>query len=455
VAEADLIILGAGAAGLAAARQLSGMGLSIVILEARDRVGGRIHTRHDPHAPVPLELGAEFVHGRPGETFDIIRAGGLSVVDAAETRVHLTDGKLKQIDFWAGIQKAMKAVSRVKRDVSFVDALDAAGKRVDRASREMAMSFVEGFDAADTARISVQSVIREQEDVADAEDAKNFRFVNGYDALPEYLRVGLDPARVKLHLDTTVTTVAWERGHVSVTTTGTQGELDQTFEARAALVTLPLGVLQSSPGERGAVAFDPPVPEKSDAAARLAAGPVMKVLLRFREPFWETLGRTRTLSRPKMLRDVAFWHARGLPIPTWWTSLPIRSTVLTGWGGGPVAAALAGKGETFVVGRAVESLSTILGVAKKEIESQLDLAIVNDWQSDPFARGAYSYVPVGGLDARRKLARPIQDTLFFAGEATNWMGQAGTVAGALASGYRAAGEIEKAFVSGPAPSDRG
>jgi monoamine oxidase len=145
------------------------------------------------------------------------------------------------------------------------------------------------------------------------------------------------------------------------------------------------------------------------------------------------------------MRDTAFFHARGLTVPTWWTMLPLRAPLLTGWAGGPDAAGLSGRDDAYVLDHALDSLATILGISRRRIESRLQQAIVNDWQSDPFARGAYSYVPVGGAGARKKLAKPVAGTLFFAGEATNYDGQPGTVAGAIAAGYRAAREVEAAL----------
>jgi monoamine oxidase len=231
---------------------------------------------------------------------------------------------------------------------------------------------------------------------------------------------------------------------VRVETAAANGGLTRTFESRALVVALPLGVLQASIGELGAVTFEPALADKQAAAANLVAGPVVKVLLRFADAFWET-EKSATLSKAGSLRDTAFFHAHGLAVPTWWTMLPLRLPLLTGWAGGPDAAALSGRDDAYVLDRALDSLATILGISRRRIESGLQQTIVNDWQSDPFSRGAYSYVPVGGAGARKKLARPVADTLFFAGEATNYESQPGTVAGAIAAGYRAAREVERAL----------
>ncbi|HEV7301996.1 MAG TPA: NAD(P)/FAD-dependent oxidoreductase [Tepidisphaeraceae bacterium] len=404
MADSDLIILGAGVAGLSAARTLSGRGVRVTLIEARDRIGGRIHTRHETQTATPLELGAEFIHGRPPETFDLVRAAGLAVVDAAESRLLLKDGTLQPVDFWAGIEKAMSAIKRVRKDISFADAIKAAGSKIDRASRDLAMSFVEGFDAADVNHISVQSVLEEQSGDAQIDEGRNFRLMGGYDAIPEFLRAGIDPAFAAIHLGTVATAVNWKRDGVTVETISAQGMLTQTFRAKALLVTLPLGVLQAPAGERGAVTFHPPLPQKHDAAARLAAGPVVKVLLRFREPFWETRSPP-SLPGKGTLADTAFLHSRGLAVPTWWTLLPVRSNVLTGWAGGNSAMALSGKGEAFVLDRSIDSLATILGLPRDEVESRIELAIVNDWQSDPSPAARTAMCPWAAWTPARSLPR--------------------------------------------------
>ena len=99
------------------------------------------------------------------------------------------------------------------------------------------------------------------------------------------------------------------------------------------------------------------------------------------------------------------------------------------------------KGDAFAVSKALDTLSTIFKLAKTRLEELLESHVVSDWPADVLSRGAYSYTPVGGLDAMEKLAEPVEDTLFFAGEATHFEGEAGTVAGAIASGYRAASQI--------------
>jgi monoamine oxidase len=218
-------------------------------------------------------------------------------------------------------------------------------------------------------------------------------------------------------LETVVREVRWARGTVHVS--GTFREEPWSASASRAVVTLPLGVLQS-----GAVRF---IPELKKPLAKLASGPVIRVAMVFREAFWEK-------SHP----GVAFFHNAKAPFPTFWTPLPMHASLLTAWAGGPKARALAGNTDEFLLGKALASVRSIL---KSKEEPQAFL--VQDWQADPYARGGYSYVKVGGAGAREMLQRSVEGTLYFAGEATD-AEEAGTVGGALASGIRAAREIGEA-----------
>jgi monoamine oxidase len=131
-------------------------------------------------------------------------------------------------------------------------------------------------------------------------------------------------------------------------------------------------------------------------------------------------------------------------VPTWWTYYPVRASVLTGWAGGPAAARLSNRSEREVLDDAVASLAKITGVSRARLRKMLVASHIADWQADPLSRGAYSYVTVGHLAAPKNLARPVENTLFFAGEATATSGVGGTVDAALSSGRRAAEEVLRA-----------
>src|SRR3989441_5442227 len=439
----DVLVLGAGAAGLAAARDLSHAGLRVTVIEARPRVGGRVLTVHDPRSPVPLELGAEFIHGEAAETLPLARAAGLAVLELPETHELATAGRFKPMgDFWGLVDRmnhdlARRLAGRGK-DFPVSEYLDSA--RIPAAHRGMLRDFVQGFYAAHPDRLSAQSLAVETEggDEEDEVQGKQFRIANGGDALMKWLRDGVDPDRSEVRLSTVAGSVQWKRGAVSVACRGSSDRAPlTTLSARTALITLPLAVLKA-----GVVRFDPALPAKQRALAGLEMGQVFKIVLRFREAFWE---------KPEFLKErraqagangsgLNFLHAHGAEVPTWWTSLPVRAPVLTGYVGAVAAEQLLAEEPASRLERSLVALSDVLAVPRRELEELLDASVSHDWRADPFARGAYSYIGVGGNGAPRALARPVEGTLFFAGEATNGA-EIGTVAGALSSGRRAAREV--------------
>jgi len=425
--KCDVLVIGAGAAGLAAAAELNAAGLSVCVLEARDRVGGRIFTRHEVNLPVPLELGAEFIHGESPATFAWLAKANAGIVDAAHSRWRLEDGKLRQGDeVFEDMKRGLEKIRKPRKDLPFSEFLqDARGQLAPRA-REFARTLVEGFDAADATRVSTLATL-DGWSGASAADAPTFRPLHGYSGLLGALQASLDPRLVQLQLNTIVREVRWQRGAVSVA--GTRQGQPFGVSAPQVIVTLPLGVLQLPPQSPDAVRFTPVLQAKAEAFAGLASGPVLKVVLRFGAAFWEKLDGAR-------YRDAAFFHAPNAAFPTFWTTLPVRSPVLAAWAAGPNATRLAAANEGKIVRHALDSLESLFG-KRANVRDHLQAAYLHDWQSDPFACGAYSYVTVGGMAARKNLGAPIQNTLFFAGEATDADAGA-TVSGALNSGKRAA-----------------
>jgi monoamine oxidase len=434
----DVVIIGAGVSGLAAASQLRKSGLSVLVLEARDHVGGRAWTRHEPDLSAPIELGAEFIHGRAPETFELLREVGKAALDTSGAHWTLRDGNLVQNteDLFGDIQTALERSNVLKEpDISFETWLSRSaqyGLSPDAAA--MARAFVEGFDAADPARVSAHFIAREWGS-GGMLDSPQFRPLGGYSSVLAALAGALDRENIRLQLQTVVREVRWQRGSVEIDAIF----LEQPFSVKAAcaIVTLPLGVLQAAPEVAGAVRFVPALDAKRKALEGLLSGPVLKLSLRFRNAFWETLDGGK-------YQGVSFFHSAATAFPTFWTSLPLRAPLLTAWIGGPKAAGLSMSDMPDIVRQALDSLSTVFG-GRAQSEFELEAAYLHNWQTDPFSRGAYSYIAVGGGDARSSLAAPLEDTLFFAGEATDTQGEAATVTGALQSGERAAREVAKRF----------
>jgi monoamine oxidase len=424
------VVIGAGAAGLAAAATLARAGACALVLEARERIGGRIWSHHEPGLPVPIELGAELIHGRARATFALLERAGAAAVDTGGQRWTLRNGRLERsAELFAEVRRALQESRALdERDLAFGTYLERhLARRLSPEARAFARMLAEGFDAADTKRASARALVREWTGGSSV-DAPQFRPLGGYSALLARLEAELRGTRVRLQLGTVVERVCWKRGEVTVHARF----LGRSFRVQAsrALVTLPLGVLQESRGE-GSVRFEPALARKRKALGQLAPGPVLKVLLRFRHAFWEKLDHGR-------YARAAFFHVPGAAFPTFWTALPVRVPLLVAWAAGPNAARLQEAPKSRIVAAALASLSSMFDGG--ELAAGLESAWVHDWQSDPFARGAYSYERVGGERARVALAEPLLDTLYFAGEATDVEGEAGTVAGALQSGERAARE---------------
>jgi monoamine oxidase len=434
----DAIVIGAGAAGLAAARTLAEAGRSTHIVEARDRIGGRVWTQPLDGFPLPVEVGAEFVHGRPPATWDALQEAGLVAYDVGGDWWRRRGRHLRRAGERDDPNAVMSRLKIRRTDESFADALLANADRMPRADLALARSFVEGFDAAHVELVSARSIAQEQEGLGNVGEEPQSRVLQGYGALVEWLRDGALRVGATLRLSWPVRSIRWERGKVTVS--GLQGSL----RASAAIVTLPVGVLQHSDVE-----LEPDVPRIRSAVSLLGAGSATKVVLAFRESFWER-------GVPRAKRDFAgfgFLFDPSGPLPTWWSSLPLRVPVLTGWAGGPKSDALSGLVEGEVIDRAIASLAELSGVPERRLASMLVAGRCHDWQSDPWSRGAYSYVRVGGARARGDLARPVEGTLFFAGEAADTGDQASTVAGAIASG-RAAAKAALRALSSRRPSRR-
>ena len=422
----DVIVVGAGAAGLAALRDLRRAGLHVLCLEARDRIGGRILTVHDPLSPVPIELGPEFVHGHPPESFELIARGRLAIYDAGENSVQIRAGKpLEQGDSWdqiAAVTEDMKKVEARGEDPTFLDFL--ATHDYPERVKQLATNFVEGFNAARKEDVSVASLARDARAAEAIGGDSNFRILNGYDAL---VRVLAADDLESVRLNQVVEHVAWQQAQVTVRTRSALTDGLQEFDASAAVLTLPLGVLQT-----GAVRFTPEPENVLCSAKALRFGQVNRVVLRFRQAWWE---------RIEHLKDAGFWLSNERYFPTWWTTLPVRAPLLTGWSSGPRTDEFINADRRHIVTAALDDLARVAGTDSSRIAEQLAAVHFHDWRNDPFARGAYSYVPAGALKDREILARPVAGTLFFAGEATELKGHSATVHGAMASGQRAARQV--------------
>ncbi len=438
----DVLILGAGVSGLAAGIDLANAGLKVSILEARDRVGGRIFTEHDPSTKTSFELGAEFIHGRAPEILQPLKKNHVRITEFDGDNWCFRDGELCPCDFFSEVEKILKKMKRSPRDQSFQRFLQREFPKCDPKLEEnmlWARRYVTGFNAADPADVSVNWLVQQQHAEEKIGADRAFFINRGYSALVETFMERLEKLKVSIHLSCVARDIRWSRGRVEVT--GNAKQKNFRFGAARVLITVPLGVLLAKRREEGAIRFNPRLPSaKHEAFKKLAMGHALRVTLHFKERFWKDI-RPAT-NKSKTLSNLSFLFSEEEWFSTWWTKSPAKLPVITGWAAFQSAESLSGRGRKFVINKALTTLSRLLQTPKKDLISLLASAHFHDWQSDPFSRGAYSYVKVGGLRAPEILASPVQRTLFFAGEATD-SSQIGTVHGAIASGKRAALEIIK------------
>lgn len=438
----EIIVVGAGVAGLAAGRSLTSAGRSVAVLDARKRVGGRVLTVHVPDAggtrAIAVELGAEFVHGLPQESWTLMREAHLPVYEIMGAHTRFARGRFEatgaEDDDSGDVLQRMLDWSMLRprgEDSTFTGFLEAAGINGQTARR--AVRYVEGFNAADSNLISVASLAKQQRAEDSIQSDRLFRLGNGYQELPAYLAAGLERAGGRLLLDRIAQRIEWRRGLVIIHGRDGGGR-EFRLRAHRAVITVPLGVLQAD-----SIEFAPEPGEILVHARRMAMGSVVRVTLVFKSRFWR--------DQQPHLDDLSFLFADDELPGTWWTAAPDPTPIITGWVGGAsnVAAIKArveahGGADALLV-LCLETLARVFDLEVARLQQMLIGWHTHDWQLDEFARGAYSYVPVGALDASDRMAEPVEDTLYFAGEHTDTTGHWGTVHGALRSGLRAADQI--------------
>jgi monoamine oxidase len=428
--EADIAVLGAGMAGVTAGRALEHEGLGVVVLEAGQRVGGRVCTVRD-FAPYPVEAGAEFIHGADAATWADVRAAGLRTIVVPQRRswLHLAGTTrwlplhLASPDAWHSVA-ILRAVRRLDEDLSAAEFV--AGKGYRRRAEELAGLTLAAHLPGGLEEIGVGGLVADG--VLALELGRNHRVLDGYDGLPGHVARGLD-----IRFGWRAEKVSWSTDGVEITSAD-----GRTLAARAAVTTLPHGVLGS-----GAVTFDPALPEdKAHAIATIRTGAVVKVLLRFDERFW-----------PARMAQVACGTG---PMTLYWPASygTDRGPALVGYATGPRARALSEAGADTAFDVATDDLMRLFPRARPD-RLLVDARFV-DWPNDPLARGGYTFLPPGAVGARAALAAPTTGALFWAGSATAWSPVADTVEAAYLSGLRAAREAGAALDGrGPPVSSSG
>jgi len=412
----EIIIIGAGAAGLMAARELSGQ-YKVTILEAEEKVGGRIMTI-SWKGTKEAEAGAEFVHGELPLTLGLLKEAGLGY--------HLISGQMFQVDNgkWTAQHEMipnwdelLEQMGKIPADMTMQDFLDQYYPSKQHPDlRRSIQGFVQGFDLADITKVSVKYLYNEWAN----ESEKNFRIEKGYGAMIDFLAEECRKQQCNIVTNAAVTAVEWSAGKVQVQTSD-----GATWSADKLLVTIPLGVLQ-----KDTISFSPAIPEYIKAANDIGWGTVIKVILHFKTPFWE-----------KHAQQMAFLLGK-TPIPTWWTQYPDKTNVLTGWLGGPPSAAYITQSDKELLALAFESLATLCNETVDTMWEQFSNGHVFNWDTIPHVQGGYSYGTPASTAAQVLLNTPIENTIYFAGEALYNGTSPGTVEAALVTGKTAAEKIK-------------
>ncbi len=414
--QADVMVIGAGAAGLMAAAQLAEAGKKVLVLEAGAQAGGRIRTIADGAFEQPVEGGAEFVHGKLPLTHQLLKEAQLKTVEAGGEIWRSEEGKLKkQEDFIAEYDALIAALKSLKEDVTVAQALQihfASPKHGEL--RKTLKSYVEGYYAGDMEKASAFALRDELEGAEDEDE----RMKGGYGQLIDYLLQQCHKKGVQFYFNTPVTRLQWQKEKVTATT-----QSGDEFTAAKAIITVSVGVLQ-----KGLILFDPAIVSKMNTAQQLGFGAVIKIVLQLKEPFWK---------KDFALNEMAFLFSEE-QIPTWWTQHPQQSNVLTGWCAGPAAAALKGETDEALFEKAVTSLANCFSLSVADLKEKTDVWKVFNWAADEYTLGGYSYLTVQSEKAIQEMTTPVDHTLYFAGEGLCNSMEIGTVEAALQSGKEAA-----------------
>jgi len=427
----DIIVVGAGIAGLIVARELSQAGLRVTILEARERCGGRIHTFSKNEFPVAAESGAEFIHGKLKETIRLLKQYGISYSPIKGEMIQRRNGSfVKNSGFVSDHPRLLsKKLKALETDITVNDFLAQhfSGEEF-LVLRKQVTSFVEGYDGADPARASTFSLREEWM----KSNRKQYRVDGGYGSLIAALEADCTRAGCAFHFSKELKSVSWKVDAVEMHCT------DETrFVSRVAVITVPLGILQS-----GAISFHPALPEEKESALRqLGFGEVMKILLYFDHAFWKDESVAERTG--KKFDRLGFLFSDEI-IPTWWTQYPNDVPLLTGWVGGSAAKLLSAQTDELILDQAMRVLATVFETTAPAIHRHLVSWKVMNWTSDPYSRGAYTYATVDGARHIDILGRPVENTLFFAGELFAPEAGIGLVEAAIVSGFGTAKAVLEA-----------
>jgi monoamine oxidase len=417
-----IIIIGAGAAGLMAAKRLSKR-YKVIILEAGDRIGGRIQTADMNGFTKPVEAGAEFIHGKLPLTFKLLKKAGIQYEELDGNIYRVSNGEWQQqYEMIEGWDQLLKKMNKEKHDMAFQEFLqENYSEEKHAAFRKHVQTYAEGFDAADISKVSMKALYEEWSN----EDERIYRIPGGHSQLISYMADECRKRGCEIITNSIIKQIDWEKNDVTVYT-----DDNRKYMADKCIVTVPVSLLQKATG-KATINFTPPLDEYVKAANNIGYGTVIKVVFEFNHTFWNHY----TKDPGFILSDEIF--------PAWWTQLPETVPLLTGWKGGPGATILSNKPDEEVLQIAFDSLSGIFKIPAPVLKEKIVASKVFNWLSAEYAEGAYSYSFPSSNKARKLLNTPVDNTIFFAGEALYPGKSGGTVEAALISGKEAADKVKK------------
>lgn len=413
-----VLIVGAGASGLAAATALARQGKKVTVIEARNHIGGRIHTLSDASFFHRAELGAEFIHGDLPVTLNLLKEAGIDAKTITLNIWRYRDGKFsqdeEQVDHW---DEVMEKLAGLHQDMPIAEFMKQHfGDEKYSAVTKSVFRFVAGYD---TAEPNLASAFALRNEWQHEDEGAQHRIPNGYCALINYLAATCRKHGGTIELNAVAKQIQWQEGEVTVTTAD-----GKAYTAEKAVIALPLGVLQA-----GTVSFMPELKEHTPALQQIGFGAIIKILLQFDKPFWED-------EQYGGISEGAFLFTEE-KIPTWWTQGP-GDPLLTGWLGGNAARELKNTSDEAIWQQALQSLANVFKLDIDKLKNSLIAWRVANWTADPYTRGSYAYDMVGSDTARNTLSSPVQDTLYFTGEYLYSGPAMGTVEAALDSGTKVA-----------------
>lgn len=414
----SVIIIGAGAAGLMAAKYLSAAGFNVTILEAANRIGGRIHSFTGDGFTNTIELGAEFIHGNLPVTLGLLKEANISYVATGGRRIKLQHGKLEASNAWNNWDELLHAMQQLKEDMTVARFLETyfAGSKYETL-RKSVTGFAEGYDLADIQTASVFAL----RDEWMKEDEPQYRIPTGYTSLMVYLLQCSVANAATIHYNSFVQTISWNASSVEVITTS-----GQIFSASYLIITVSLGMLLS-----GKMKFTPEIPTHLHAAGNIGFGTATKIFFQFDHALWNNYAP-----------DAGFIMADEF-VNVWWTQAPDSYPMLTGWLGATKAIQLATQPDAQAMTSALNCLSGMFNVEISKLEKIIVASKISDWSKDPFALGGYSFNTTQSANAKQILHTVVGNKIFFAGEACYDGAVVGTVEAALISGQTAAENILK------------